>query len=170
MAQTRYMNKYAEENNLKIRDAKRHLTLLVTPEDVKSGRRKEAQACGFAKACSRQEPKATAVHFFKSTAYVETEKNLTRYMLPPSMQKEIVAFDRARKMEPGLYEMKAPPPAQTLEAQREQRRAGGKAKHPGSKKGLPNKRHVTIGVRQIWSSLPTTKNKPAKKARSSKRG
>src|SRR5688572_23236975 len=93
------MRRYAETNNLKLVDAKKPLEIEVLPEDIRRADRKKPQSCGFAKACRRMDNDIRAAYFFQSTAYLEFDDKIVRYSLPKSMQKEIVAFDRAKAME-----------------------------------------------------------------------
>ena len=102
-----YITKRARELGLRKVDARSPLQLEVQPQDIAKADLKNPQSCAFARACKRSK-KAKAAHFFRTAAWLEYDNKLVRYMLPTSMQKEIVAFDRNRTMEPGLYQLSAP--------------------------------------------------------------
>lgn len=108
-----YITKRAKELGLKKADARLPLLIEVRADDVALASKKSPQSCAFARACMRTQM-ADAAFFFRSTAWLEKDGVLTRYMLPVSMQKEIVAFDRNRTMEPGLYQLAAPAKSQRM--------------------------------------------------------
>ncbi len=143
-----YISRYAKENGLRRVNATKSLVLSVKPDDVKKGAAKDSECCAFARAAMKQDSAITKVFFFKSVAWVETAMKLTRYNLPQSVQKEIVAFDRFRTMEPGVYALS--PPAKSAEpeaqAKRDARRdKRHKAGNTGRKQPL---RHITTNVRE----------------------
>lgn len=102
-----YITKRARTLGLKKIDAKHPLQVEVKPGDIKGADLKSQQSCAFARACKRTF-KCKAAYFFRTAAWIEHEDKMVRYTLPPSMQKEIVAFDRNRTMAPGVYQMSAP--------------------------------------------------------------
>ena len=102
-----YITKLARTLGLEKVDADAPLTLNVKELDVKRASRKDPSCCAYARACKR-ELKAKAAYFFRTTAWVQHGDKLVRYSLPPSMQKEIVAFDRNKTMEPGTYQLSPP--------------------------------------------------------------
>jgi len=87
--------------------------LNVEPRHVRRGKVSDPGACAFAE-CAKDKLHADAAYFFRSTAYVQKGKRLTRYVLPVSMQKEVVAFDRWKAMEPGEYRLARPEKSATL--------------------------------------------------------
>lgn len=142
------ITKYAEAHGLKRVDAKKPLLVTVKTGDIRKAKKKDPQNCGFAQACRRENPKAEAVFFFRSSAWVQEGKTIKRYLLPTSMQKEIVAFDRGAPFDPGHYELKAPSPSNTLEAQHERNKV--KKDNPRPKTGKvtpPRHLHKTRGTR-----------------------
>lgn len=142
------LTKYAEAHGLTRVDSRKPLKITVLPKDLKKSIKKDPQNCGFAQACKRENPKAEAVFFFKSSAWVHEGKILKRYVMPGSMQKEIVAFDRGAKFDPGEYQLSAPSPSNTLEANRKRNLA--KADNPRPKTASskpPRVAHKTGGVR-----------------------
>lgn len=102
-----YVTKRAKELGLKKVDAKEPLRLRVARLDVDRAARKNSKCCAFARACKRQLP-IKAAYFFRSTAWLEYDDKLVKYSLPPSVQKEIVSFDRAGITAPGVYQLSAP--------------------------------------------------------------
>lgn len=98
-----FVNKYAEERGLKIVDAKEPLTIEVLPNDVNKRGKKDQRHCAFACAAKRQ-LKTDEAFVFKTSAYVRSGDTLVRYNLPPSVTREIVAYDRSGEMEPGIYQ------------------------------------------------------------------
>lgn len=154
-----WVTKRANELDLKVVDAAKDLTLEVVAEDVTSAKRKNAKCCAFARAAKRQMPKVKAAYFFRTTAYLEYEDKMVRYQLPPAIQKEIVSFDRAQKMEPGVYSVKKPAPTQRLDS--DSKFGKGKSWANRSEKAKREKgkgafgvtrkvRNKTKGVREIY--------------------
>lgn len=107
--------KLAKEKGLQMADARDPLKLEVTAADISRAEKKSPGNCGFAQACRRQY-RADAAYFFRTTAWVQFGRTMLRYMLPMSMQKELLAFDRNGTMEPGEYQLGRPPESLTLHA------------------------------------------------------
>ncbi len=151
-----FVTKRAKDLGLKTEDARSNLVLEVLPDDVKRAKVKNAKCCAFARACKRQMPKVKAAYFFRSTAWLEYEDKMVRYMLPLAVQKEIVSFDRSQKMEPGTYAISKPSGEQKLGGSKF---AKGKswaarstaARKEGCKKMGPKRavRNKTKGVRTL---------------------
>lgn len=120
-----YITKRAKELGLKKSDAKSNLAIELRDDDIKNSKLRNSKECAFARACKRAKV-ADKAYFFRSTAWLEKDGKLTRYMLPQSMQKEIVSFDRSRIMAPGVYEIKRPCRAETMSAIKKR-----SAKRPG---------------------------------------
>lgn len=131
----------AEKYGLPIVDAKKHLEVVLTTQDIRNSSMKDPTSCAFAKACSRRE-EVVAAYFFLTTAYLEFPDRLERYMLPPSMRAEIVAFDRGgpQAMEAGVYR---------LSPIRKSKRLGRKTS-PSTKNGggKHKKHHRSVNVRK----------------------
>ncbi len=126
-----YITKRAKELGLKKVDAKEPLALQVKKLDVLRATRKNSKCCAFARACKRS-LEVKAAYFFRSTAWLEFDDKLVRYMLPPSVQKEIVSFDRAGVTAPGVYQLNAPAKSQSSKAMRSRNaKRAGKA-HSGT--------------------------------------
>jgi len=146
-----FMSKRAKELGLVKQDAKEALMLVVKPIDVASASKKDPTCCGFAQACKRTK-KADAAWFFRSTAWLQKGKKLLRYLLPESMTREIISFDRNHTMEPGTYRLAPPPPSQTLGAIRKEKTKYAASPRKGEGKGKGTKqarqfRHRSTDVR-----------------------
>lgn len=172
MADKSLMQKYAEKRHLKLKDATQPLVLDVNVNDVRQAKRKDPQECGFAKACKRTMPNTKAVHFYRSIAYVETDKELRRYSLPSAMRQEIVAFDRSGKMSVGTYRMRPPPPKGTLAKRRERSKQDyyNRTHDTGDGSGTPRQtRSVSVVkdliTRTYGADVVKVMNKPSKSAR-----
>ena len=120
-----YITKLARETGLSKVDARRGLKLEVTAGDCHKLSRKDPQNCAFARACKR-ELGAKRAFFFRTAAWLQMGDKLVRYTLPPSVQKEIVSFDRTGSMVPGVYQITPPAKSQTMKAI-----AARSAKRPG---------------------------------------
>lgn len=127
-----FITKYAEKHGLKVRDSSRHMVITVLPEDLRGARRKNPECCAFARACKRQQ-KVDAVHFLKTSAWIEKDGVLTRFILPESMKREIIAFDRGGKFAPGEYQLRRPNRSRKLGTKPKKRRGGGKETKKGYK-------------------------------------
>jgi hypothetical protein len=145
-----FITKRARELGLRQVDAKKPLVLEVTAIDVKLASKKNPSCCAFARACKRSSKKVRAAYFFRSTAWVEYDDLLVKYLLPPSVQKEIVSFDRSKSLESGTYRLSAPWPSATLAAVHE--RSGKRpGRHmPGNGKIQRKVKHMTTNVRSAF--------------------
>lgn len=148
-----YITKRADELGLKVVDADKPLMLEVKRGDIDKATPKSSKVCAFARACERSMP-VEAAFFFKSVAWLEYKDKIVRYSLPPSMQKEIVAFDRNRTMEPGVYRLAAIGPNKTLPAkakERDRERAKARShKTTGKLRRTKMFRHTTTNVRDLF--------------------
>jgi len=134
-----FITKRAAEQNLKIVEARAPLTVEVDKGDIKKALKKNARCCAFARAAKRGQPEIKNAYFFRCTAYLEYADRMVRYHLPPSVQKEIVSFDRAKIMAPGTYQLSPKTKSQTLAALRSRKLGvtGRKQKYkPGVKRPL----------------------------------
>jgi hypothetical protein len=144
------MTKRAKELGLKIRDAKQPLQLEVKRCDIAAAEKKNATCCGFAQACKRTMDVRNA-YFFRSTAYLETDKGIVRYKLPSSMQKEIVAFDRNKTMEPGTYQLAKPSPSMGKAYRKKLDKKREQTSHRGRVTARKNRFvHKTANVREMF--------------------
>lgn len=77
-----------------------------------------------------------------STAYLIKNGVATRYKVPPSVAREVVAFDRSAGFAPGRYALRAPTKHEQIGAESHHYRGAGPHK---SKKRQPH--HITQGIR-----------------------
>jgi hypothetical protein len=110
--------------DLEVIDAPKDRRVFSQPEDVKTATTKDPGCCVFAQACKRQFA-ATKVIFWRAVAYVDIPgpdgtRRVERFRLSPQMRDLIENFDRGNKVaESAGFELKAPPPSQTLAGQAE---------------------------------------------------
>lgn len=123
-------------------DAKKPLLLRITKDDVKASIKGDPAHCAAAVACMRITG-AEDVRVHKSRAYVKIRNRWTRYNVPQSVYREIVAFDRGASFEPGEYRLTPPTPSELL-GKRYGGDGQGKRRTPKSK---ARPQHVTINVR-----------------------
>lgn len=152
-----YVTKRAAELGVPMVEAKRPLMLEVTEGDSNKGAAKNSKECAFAIACKRQVPGVRKAHFFRGVAWLEYPDKLVRFILPPSMQKEIVAFDRGAFVAPGTYRLVRPSPTLTLAAMEKRNKENGKKATrskgkdaPAKKKGKKKFSHRTANVRSLY--------------------
>lgn len=115
-----FITKFAKQRKLDRVDATSPMVLTLTRADVRAAQPRNSKECAFALAAKRI-PGVKAAYFFRTMAWLEFKGTLVRYQLPVSVQKEIVGFDRSRRMVPGEYHLRAPSGGQTLGA--DQKRA-----------------------------------------------
>ena len=128
-----------------VEDATRSLKIEVTSRDVSTSKRKAHAECAMAVACKRVK-ELDGVLIATSVAYLIKGDKATRYEVPNSVAREVVAFDRGAAFEPGEYHLDKP-----YETKRLGHQEGGHAKHPGT--GKPHqRRHITENVRAILGS------------------
>lgn len=129
-----------EIDGLPVMDAKTPITLKVTKNDIARADIKEPANCAVARAC-RREMHAKEVRVHLGRVYVRTnEGGWLRYMTPPAMRQEIIAFDRGGTFEPGEFTLRVMPPTKRLG----QATGGRKPQRGGPKRRPP---HVLTNVR-----------------------
>lgn len=121
-------------------DAKRARVIEVEPQDLKQAKVKSHKGCAMAVACKRKLV-LDGVIMARSTAYLIKGKKATRYHVPESVSREMVAFDRGADFAAGVY--KLIPPDKPLGS-----RTGYASKNKGT--GTPRRSyHVTQKVRAM---------------------
>jgi hypothetical protein len=113
MSKTFDMVKLAKQKGLTMVDAVEPLSLVVTKDDIKVAKRKDPTCCAFAVAAKRQY-QIDGAWVLRSAAWLQIGNQLVRYQLTRSMSAEIVAFDRARAMAPGTYNLTTIVPSRRL--------------------------------------------------------
>lgn len=120
--------KRAQGLGLKMVDAKKARVIEVVAKDIKQARSQDPRHCAFANACRRTDKKIRAAYFFRTSAWLEYSDKMVRYILPGSIQKEIVSFDRGGLTAPGTYQLSPPKGSNALGAARA--RSKKRKKHP----------------------------------------
>lgn len=141
------IHSYANGKGLKIVEATESLPITVTARDAKVGARMDPKNCAFAKACKRQND-LVAAYFFPTFTYLETKnKELIRYKNPPSVQREVISFDRGGTLAPGDYMLSPISPSCRLDAIRKRAKKHRNTEHAktGRKRSAP---HETTGIRK----------------------
>ena len=105
----------AELDGLPVVDAKKHMVLHITEQDVKGADVQHPESCAAAKAC-RREHHVQEVRVHLARVYVRKGKSWTRYMTPKGLRQEIITFDRGGKFAPGEYVLSKPNPTKKLGA------------------------------------------------------
>ncbi len=102
-----YVTKLAKDLGIPIKDARHPLAISVTKHDVVNALKKDSKRCALSRAVERL-PGVIGGYFFKTTAYLRYEDRMVYYLLPPSVQKEIVSFDRSQIFAPNIYQLSPP--------------------------------------------------------------
>ena len=116
MANKPYVYKRAEDLGIPVVEAKKPLFVGVTAIDVADAKKKNSKYCALARAAARL-PQVNAAYIFRSTAFIEYPNRMERFLLPQSVQKEIVSFDRSRIFAEGTYQLSPIPASLTRKAQ-----------------------------------------------------
>jgi len=122
-------------------DGTKTIIIEVTKKDADTAARRDHGGCAMAVACKRK-LEADGVIMSVASAYIVKGKKATRYRVPESVSREIVAFDRNAYFEPGEYRLVKPSPTEKLGARR-----GGNATTPGAGKKRKGYNHFTGGIR-----------------------
>lgn len=147
-----YITKRADELGVPVVDATEPIIIGVTQGDIDKSVPKDSKVCGFARACERQLKDVRAAYFFKTKAWLEYDDKLVRYKLPQSVQKEIIAFDRSRSMEPGVYKLSPINRTETMKYKAAQAKKNKGRTHKGKGKVDREKmfKHFTKNVRHMY--------------------
>lgn len=126
----------------KVINAVKPVVLEVTGADIKTGTNKNPSQCAAAQACLRQ-LKVVSARVHVGRTYIELSNHWVRYLTPPSLKSEIVAFDRGGTFEPSTHVLGAIPPA----------KATGKKQSHSKHASTPKKKrkrayHITTGIRE----------------------
>ena len=153
-----WITKRAKELGIPKVDAKASLFLEVIPSDIVKGVQKNPTCCAFANATKRGIPGVHRVYFFRSCAWIEYDDRMLRYTLPLSCRTQIKAFDKTKKMTPGVYRLDSPKGAHTLDTQRH---SSKKRFKKGRKRGTPKtKRQVVAQDRIVTPGGTAPEEKP----------
>lgn len=135
------MSNVTKIDGLPVFDAVAPLTLTVNDADIEGGDVKKPDQCAFARCCLRQgHAKEVRVHLGR--VYVRMNKsNWIRYITPPILRTEIIAFDRGGEFAPGTYTLPAP-----SVSKRTGKQQGSNKRTPGNGKKR-RKPHIVTNVR-----------------------
>jgi len=127
----------------RVLDADEDVNIEVTKHDSQSKAVKNHEQCAMAVACKRA-MHLDGVVISRKIAYLVKGKEAVRFIVPQSVSREVVAFDRGATFEPGTYRLVKPGHGSELGY------AGGhvrdnEGKANGKKKKGP--RHVTANIR-----------------------
>lgn len=129
-------------NVTKVIDSKKPLIIAVTAQDCKTAKKKAPDDCAMAKACRREFDGAI---ISTSVAYIVFGETALRFMVPQSVSREIVSFDRHADFRAGEYYLKPPGKSQKLGP-----RVGAQSKRTAKKYAKRKVRiHKTEGLRTL---------------------
>ncbi len=157
-----FVTKRAQARNIPISDAREPLVLEVKKSDITKALQKNSRCCAYARACKRSQSASglKEAFFFRSTAYLEYGDKMVKYALPPSVQKEIVSFDRAKVMAPGVYKISPPSKSQRIEEVKKRGRAVHRAQKAAGYK-RPEKPKKSRGLVHRTALIRTFQNPDA---------
>jgi|HubBroStandDraft_1064217.scaffolds.fasta_scaffold192151_2 hypothetical protein len=132
-------------------NAKRRITLHISPADVTKGAKKNPLGCAAALTAMREIPNCTKakVHLGRVYLFNEEKKSWLRFKTSDALRTEIVAFDRGGSFTPGEYDLIPLSPSE-LEPKRPNATCTNDTStytNPSSVK-TARKFHVTQGVRK----------------------
>ena len=132
----------------KVIDAKQNLEIEVTAGDGNASKRRSHEECAMAKACKRAYH-ADGVIVSRTMAYLIKDTLAVRFTLPPSVTREIVAFDRGGSFGPGVYHLSVPSTSDRAEYYQKKNKARiNKDGSTGQSTKRPNY-HITQGIRSV---------------------
>lgn len=143
---------HAKVSGKPIIDATGPAILCVNSKDVSGSTAKDPTNCALARAVKRNYKTVLNAYFFRSVCWLEYEDKMVRYALPVSVQKEIVAFDRSQRMEPGNYRLRPPQPSARRENIKKRSRKFASEKGRGNQGSTNIKRgfkHRTTDIRGL---------------------
>lgn len=129
-------------DGMKVVDAKKKVTIVITKADVKNGETKDPAGCAAARACMR-DLEATAARVHLGRTYVKIDNKWIRFHTPSSLRSEIIAFDRGGSFAPGKYVLPALQPAKKTG-----RRQGSMTNTQPKRRKRARPYHITTGVRE----------------------
>ena len=132
-------------NVIDLRDAKKNMYITVTKKDCAAARRKQHSDCAMAVAAKRA-MNLDGVVMAINVAYLVKNNRAFRLMVPESVQREIISFDRGGGFTPGEYRLSRPTKTKRLEYA-----SGGNAPHKNTAKYREPK-HQTTGIRTVLAA------------------
>ncbi len=127
-------------NGLPVRNGKRSISIMVTPQDVKKAQVKDPTSCVAAIAC-RRELGCTEARVHIGRTYLRFNGHWDRYHTSPNLRSEIISYDRGGKFLPGEYVLRKMQPSKATG----RRQSTSKVK----KHKFKRRSYHTLAVRQI---------------------
>jgi hypothetical protein len=162
-----YVYQRAEDLGIPVVDGRDRVQVVVTEHDVINAKKANSKHCALARAALRV-PGVDAAYFFRSTAFLEYADKIVRFLLPVSVQKEIVSFDRARMFASGVYQMTPPNPARAhvalrayvKEYNRKKKLATARAARSAVRSEASQRRALGAKIADIASRAPAPESSP----------
>lgn len=129
-----------------ISDGTKNIAIEVTPDEAKAGKPLDHHNCPYAIACKRALNLRGAI-IMRSVAYLVQGTHATRYIIPNSVNRELVSLDRGAYFAPGVYRLNRPWAGNTLKSKAKQKPQKTKRRGSGRKKAVPNS--YVKGIRVI---------------------
>lgn len=85
-------------------DGNAPIEIVIEPCDVKGSKPHNQTQCAIARAVKRTFL-VPECYVLRTTVWIDDGERLIRFALPPSLQKEIVSFDRNKDFRPGRYQL-----------------------------------------------------------------
>src|ERR1043166_2021863 len=126
-----------------IADSTKNIKIEVTKNDANSKAVKQHDACAFAVACKRKFH-LSGVIISRSVAYLIKRDKAYRFQLPPSIEREIVSFDRGAGFAVGEYELERVSKSDRLGI-----RVGRKQLEKNRLNKTKRYRHITTNIRTV---------------------
>lgn len=133
-------------NVTQVVDSTRNVRIEVQPRDCNNAKVQNHEECAMARACKRK-LKVSGVIISRNMAYMVKGNKAIKFQLPPSVQKEVVAFDRGAEFEAGEYQLSK------VSQHRSVGRAHGKSKYKTPRKRTGLRRSVYHHTGNIRASL-----------------
>jgi hypothetical protein len=130
-------------DNMSKRYPRKPRRIKVIDDDCDRGVPGDGHNCAYALAARREDPELIDVEFTKTRAYYSYPNHTDCYVLPVSMQKEVVALDRGGRFAPGEYELKPYPKSA-------RNKPVGKVRGSAGGAGKTHFIHITEKVRGVW--------------------
>lgn len=139
-------------NVKKVVDANKEITIHVTSKDTQSAKVKQHRECAMAVACKRQLDNCTGAMISLKSAYIVKNEVAYRFIVPESVSREIVSFDRKAGFSAGEYKLQPPSPALKL-GSRSGRKYTESRQHKKTGNGMSHRfQHCTDDVRSKLGS------------------
>lgn len=129
---------------LRVINARRPVTVTITPHDVGTGKDKAPKSCAAAKGAIHSIPNCVEARVHLSRVYIKRkDRNVwERYHTSAALRGEILAFDRGGRFEPGEYIL------QPMGKSERQRKRSGSDTNRNTKRNHVRKPRKTLHVAQ----------------------